>query len=203
MRKLINPSDYIGKKFNKLTVVEYVDVRGSHRLFKVVCDCGNERVIRLDHMKKGETKSCGCYGLQKNIIHGLKGNKIYNLWKGIKRRCYNKNEKSFKNYGGRGIKICEEWKDDPMAFFNWANGRHKEGLQLDRKDNNMDYSPENCRFVTSKMNTRNTRRNLVIEYNGEKKCLSEWCELIKFNYKKVQLRIQRLKWPIEKSFNTL
>lgn len=103
--------------------------------------------------------------------------KIYGVWEGMKARCYNINNKHYYNYGGRGITICKNWIENSKDFVKWAfsNG-YKEGLTLDRIDNNGAYCPENCRWVDRKMQQRNRRNNVVVNYNGENKCLKQWCE---------------------------
>ena len=121
------------------------------------------------------------------------------LWYRIKERCYNENSKSYHRYGGRGICVCEEWLNDSSAFARWAieNGYEK-GLEIDRIDNDKGYSPENCRWVTKKENTRNTRRNKRYEWNGETHVLSEWCEILELNYNTVNMRLHR-GWSFEKA----
>lgn len=121
------------------------------------------------------------------------------LWYRIKDRCYNENSKSYHRYGGRGICVCEEWLHDSSAFARWAieNGYEK-GLEIDRIDNDKGYSPENCRWVTKKENTRNTRRNKRYEWNGETHVLSEWCEILELNYNTVNMRLHR-GWSFEKA----
>lgn len=110
-------------------------------------------------------------------------NPIYRVWAGIKKRCLDKNYVNYKHYGGRGIEICDEWKNSSVTFINWAiNNGYQKGLQIDRIDNDGNYSPENCRFVTVKINNRNTRRTKIISYLGETKSLAEWCELLELNY---------------------
>ena len=111
-----------------------------------------------------------------NRYTNYKRQKILNIRSSIIYRCTNQNNKSYKIYGGRGIKICNEWKEDKESFYNWAisNG-YKEGLQLDRINTNGDYEPSNCRWVTSKQNNNNRRNNHKYEMNGEVHTLSEWC----------------------------
>lgn len=146
---------HIGKKFNRLTILSIVD--GNSQLRKVIakCDCGIIKDFYLTHIMNNKSKSCGC--LSKEIIskiktiHGLTGHPLYSVWTDIKTRCYNKNRKQYKNYGGRGVTICNEWKNDFKCFFDWAikNGWRK-GLELDKDilGNGLIYSPSNCCFVT-------------------------------------------------------
>lgn len=143
-----------------------------------------------------------------NYKHGLKNTRLFSIWSGMKTRCYNSNSPQFKNYGARGIKICDEWLTDFMNFYNWSmsNG-YSDNLTLDRIDVNGNYEPNNCRWVTSKVQANNRRTNKLIEYNGEIKTLMEWCEYHGINYKTVRDRLKRgwaidkaLKYPVENKF---
>lgn len=103
---------------------------------------------------------------------------LYGMWQSMKARCENPNRPKFKDYGNRGIEVCEEWHDaGEFAKWAFANG-YKKGLQIDRIDNNAGYSPDNCRFVTPKQNSRNRRNTKFLTINGETKCVAEWCETI-------------------------
>ena len=118
--------------------------------------------------------------------------KLYKVWQGIKNRCYNHKCSAYKNYGGRGICMCEEWKNNPFLFYFWAvNNGYKEGLTIDRIDNNGDYCPENCRWVTYKEQANNTRKNHIICYNGIEKTMSEWSEYLGITYSQIKYRIKK------------
>lgn len=133
------------------------------------CKCGNQFESVISIVKKGNTQSCGCLhsriSSERLTQHGFSQTAIYKVWKNMRSRCYNPKHKSFKDYGGRGIKVCDEWINNPSVFVNWAisNG-YKKGLQLDRINNDGNYEPNNCRFVTPKVNTRN-RRNTKIGFS--------------------------------------
>lgn len=137
-----------------------------------VCDCGNLVTTTVSHVKSGSTTSCGCKGKEKaiksNTKHGLRKHPTYGVWRGIRERCNRSSNSSFKDYGGRGIKVCVEWNNDFQPFFEWAiaNG-YNQGLQIDRIDNNGDYCPDNCRFVTQKVNQNNKRNNRFCMWDGE------------------------------------
>lgn len=139
-------------------------------------------------------------------------NRLNKIFNGMKKRCYNTNERSYKNYGGRGITICDEWMNSEMfdwrttkgyvAFKQWAlSSGYEEGLTIDRIDVNKGYSPENCRWVTMKVQANNTTRNHFVTYKGRTQTLKQWCDELGLNYKKTNLRIVRYKWSVEKAFS--
>lgn len=127
----------------------------------------------------------------------ISNTRIYGLWEAMKQRCYNKNNHEYNRYGGRGITICDEWKNSSETFINWAykNGYDdastNRNCTLDRIDNNGDYCPENCHFVTQKKNSRNMERCHIIEYNGEKHHWLEWCEILGISKKGVEHSVAR------------
>lgn len=133
-----------------------------HKLGKYLCFCGNEFVASMYRVKTGGTKSCGCYNkyvMSKTMtVHGESETPLYAIWCSMKRRCYNKRDSSYKNYGGRGITVCEEWKNDFIIFRDWCiQNNYKNGLSIDRKNNNKGYSPNNCRWVTTDIQNVNQR----------------------------------------------
>ena len=146
----------VGEKFGRLTVIQRSN--SNKYYFICLCECGNEKEIRKNHLMQGRTKSCGCLNRENHIKHNLYKHPLYRIWSGIKTRCYNKNNKDYKNYGARNIKICEEWLNDPKVFIKWAlkNGYKKE-LSIDRINNNGDYEPNNCKWSTAKEQANNKR----------------------------------------------
>lgn len=154
--------DLTGQKFGMWMAIEYVV--GSR--WRCECECGVIRDVKTHSLKSGGSLSCGCVSLGRlgraSIKHGMSSSKIYTLHCNIKKRCYNDSHKSYKNYGGRDITVCNEWlnKEDGLQNFStWckSNG-YKEGLQIDRIDNDGNYEPSNCRFVTNRENSLNTRK---------------------------------------------
>ena len=133
--------------------------------------------------------------------HGGKGTKLYEVWCSMKRRCELPSLASYKYYGGRGISVSAEWKESFIAFRNWAyeNG-YKEGLSLDRIDNNGNYEPSNCRWVTMKEQANNQNHTLKIEYKGEVKTLTEWAELLGIKRHTLYHRIYKNGWDIDRAF---
>lgn len=135
-----------------------------------------------------------------NFKHGKRNTNIYGVWQTMKTRCYNEHSEKYKNYGGRGITVCDEWRNDFQAFYNWAiNNGYDDNLTIDRIDVNEDYSPSNCRWITNKEQQRNRRNNRNITINGETHCLSEWCEILGLNYNTVRSRLNIYKWSIERA----
>lgn len=197
----------VGQKFGRLTVLKYVESKSEDSMFLCRCDCGNEKIIRGTHLKNGKILSCGC--LLKEIdselhtTHGKANTRIYSIYRGLFQRCYNKNKHAYKNYGGRGIRVCDEWLNDFMSFYNWAiNNGYKEDLTLDRINVDGNYEPNNCRWVDRKTQARNTRKNHYLTYNGETHCIAEWAEIMNLTPSAISHRINRDKWSIEKALTT-
>ena len=140
--------------------------------------------------------------MQGNYKHGLRHTVIYDTWRHIRRRCNYPNDKAYKNYGGRGITVCAEWQNDPVAFYTWAisNGWQK-GLSLDRIDNDKGYSPDNCRWTDRKTQSNNRRCTPHITYNGETHTIKEWSEITGIKYHTLFVRIVTRSWSLDRVFN--
>lgn len=209
-RSKINPYSYIGLKNNKLTVIGYTNPEKRGRLkLKCLCDCGNITYVLPYQFNKGEIQSCGCR--RKNLWdgkrdlpwaykHGYSYDRLYRKFQKMKQRCYNPNAEQYERYGARGITICQKWLDNPGLFVEWAikNGGLDKSLTIDRIDGSGPYSPDNCRFITTKEQQRNLRSNKILEYNGESHCMSEWSEIFNINYKVLSGRINR-GWSVERA----
>jgi hypothetical protein len=172
-----------GAVFNSLTLTGnfsfIVTKEGRRLVVEAICKCGKIKNYPYRYLVSGNTKSCGCVRREKilasKVTHALSGHPLYSVYQDMKRRCYDKKNGSYKNYGGRGIFVCDEWLNDVNAFVKWGmdNGYEK-GLELDRKGNDSNYEPSNCRFITRDIGNRNTRRNIYITAFGETKTVSEW-----------------------------
>jgi hypothetical protein len=140
---------------------------------------------------------------RKRERHGMKNTKIYDVWANMKSRCFYQKDPCYKHYGGRGITICKEWNNSFLSFYNWAiNNGYEQGLELDRIDNNGNYEPNNCHWVTHTQNGRNRRTNVLISYNGQTHCINEWAELLGINKSTLYYRFRR-GWSAEAALNAL
>ena len=206
----MRPPDLVGKTFGRLTVVyRTVNSNGGKAQWVCVCKCNSltsQVTVVTNDLLKGHTKSCGCLRIEKivglNTTHGLKYHSLYGIWCHMKDRCLNPKDSRYKDWGGRGITIYAEWIDDAEKFIEWAvTSGWKPGLQIDRQNNNGDYEPSNCRWVSSKIQQRNRRDNVVIEFNGETHVLSEWAEVKGIGASTLGFRI-RSGWTIEDALTT-
>ena len=179
-----NTLNLVGKQFGRLTVLSMCkETNKRSHLWLCSCTCGNTVIVPTSKLTKGNTRSCGCLQKERasisNRVHGETGTPLYWVWAAMIQRCTNPKNKNFNIYGGRGISVCQEWLHSYPTFSIWAyaNG-YKEGLTIDRKDNNANYSPENCRFVTMKEQAHNRRTNSNITVNGITHCMTEWERLL-------------------------
>lgn len=206
-----NFKDITGQKFGRLTAIRYVGKNEDKRaLWECTCGCGNTVIVDGKSLRLGNTKSCGCYNLERiaernKIIHKTHGEtntRLFRIWSGIRTRCTNVNGEGYKNYGARGIRMCEEWLSSFETFRDWAicNG-YDDSLSIDRIDVNGNYSPENCRWTTMKEQQRNRRSNKMISYNGESHCLSEWGDILGISDDVLGRRLKSKNYTIERAFS--
>lgn len=174
-------------------------------MWRCKCDCGNETIVPSSRLTSGNTKSCGC-GSSRYLrkTHGKSETRLYRVWRGVKSRCYNPNSTGYEYYGGRGVTVCDEWLGENgfENFYKWSylNGYNENAEKyictLDRIDVNGNYEPSNCRWVSMKEQDNNKRTNKYIEFNGEKKTLSQWCDEFGVNKKMARYRFNH-GWGIE------
>lgn len=189
--------DLTGQRFGSLTVIEYggIDSTNGYAKWLCKCDCGNRKTILSRNLRSGATKSCGC--LRKKTTsatmktHGMADSRLYGVWLSMRRRCDNPKTESYRNYGERGISVCNEWEHfEP--FMEWAikNGYH-EGLSIDRIDVDGNYGPDNCRWVTMKEQQNNRRNNHIVDYNGDKMTLAMFARSIGIDARRANYLLKR------------
>jgi hypothetical protein len=177
MSKIIHVA---GEKFGRWEIIEEAG-RNKHGvvLWKCKCECGTIRNVPGNALRTGNSTSCGCINAEflHNLAfkHGFSKTDLSSVYSNMRQRCYNNKHPKFLTYGARGIKICKEWLTNPTSFYNWAiNSGYKKGLTLDRIDNNNNYKPDNCRWVTKKTQQNNMRTNRIITYGNKTQSLSQW-----------------------------
>lgn len=181
-----------GKRFGRLTVIGYSHLVGSKVYWKCLCECGNEKLVRGDHLRGCKIESCGC--LHKDTVskqfttHGKSDTRLFSIWSGIKNRCFNNNEPAYKDYGARGIIVCDEWLEFEV-FHEWAaNNGYSDDLTIDRIDNDGNYEPSNCKWSTMTEQSRNRRSNVKVTIDGETKTLTEWAEVSGLTFRTMRKR---------------
>ena len=206
----LNPErwvDLTGRRFNKLIVVEKAYKNGYFVYWRCKCDCGNETIVYSGNLTGGVTRSCGCYNKERikeaNVTHGDSDTRLYSIYLGMKNRCYNKNEPAYNRYGGRGIKVCDEWREKGTGFVSFKQWALKNGysdkLTIDRIDVNGNYEPSNCRWADIYTQANNKRSNRYFIYNGVKKSMAEWSKDLGISYSVIQYGLSKHK-PLKEVF---
>lgn len=192
--------DLKDKKFHKLLVIGKAENQKHKTMWKCLCDCGNITFVTTSNLKANRVKSCGCLRIdqlvERSTTHNKRHISLYEIWKGIKQRCFNPKSKAYKNYGGRGIIMCEDWKNNFEEFYNWSisNGYVK-GLTIDRIDNNSNYCPNNCRWVSRLEQANNKRNTIYLTINNKTDSLSNWLRFYNVNRSTYMTRIKYGKTP--------
>jgi hypothetical protein len=190
-----------GQRFGKLVVVAFLWKRNGYYVWSCLCDCGKKIRTKANRLIRGETRSCRCISSQSGKTHGLRKHPLYTVWVGMRVRCNDAKSSAYENYGGRGVKVCQEWNDDFYMFYQWAiNNGWQRGLDLDKdiKGDGMMYSPETCCFVTRKENA-NARRNCKsFEYRGKSMKVSELAETYNMPIKILSNRLSA-GWEVERA----
>ena len=189
----------IGQKFGRLEVLsrdsDSISASGKHRVrWLCQCDCGNTVSVLSDNLKRGKTTSCGCFRVENTkrvkSTHGDTQSRLYGIWCAMKSRCTNENNAAYKDYGGRGITVCDEWMHNYDAFKSWAIGNgYSDNLTIDRIDNDKSYSPSNCRWVDGVAQANNRRSNRLLTLNGETHNVTEWASILGVSPKTIFNRI--------------
>ena len=215
MSKFIDMTDWVmsqhGVVDSRWTVMardkDMVQENGKHFImWKCICQCGNIKTVYGSNLRSGKSKSCGCLSkevaktrdyknVNRPVKHGGAKTRLYYEWTHIKARCYNQNTSNYDDYGGRGIIMCDDWNNSFESFRDWAiaNG-YNDNLTIDRIDVDGNYEPSNCRWATQKEQSNNRRNNIIVEINGEKKALKQWCEIYNKNYQRAHYRMRKLHW---------
>lgn len=187
-------ADLTRKRFGRLRVLGRDTSRKSRRVYwRCRCRCGNETSVDTTSLTSGHTKSCGCYKAERvsacRRTHGLSDSPEYRVWKNLITRCENPNGDRYYRYGGRGIKVCARWRRSFAAFFRDMGPRPSADHQIGRKDNDLNYSPGNCRWETRVDNARNTSRTRWLTVNGVTLSLAEWAEKTGQPYMRIHRRL--------------
>ena len=199
--------DLTGQRFGRLVVLEDAGRSHGSPLWKCKCDCGEIKSVTSGHLVNGDTRSCGCLCRENrgktSKTHGETKRRLYKIWVDIKTRCYNERSRNYYKYGKRGVAMCNEWKNSYEAFRDWsvANG-YTDNLTIDRIDFNGNYTPNNCRWVTQKVQQNNRRNNHLITYDGETLTISQWNERMGFSRGLISQRLNKLGWSTDKAITT-
>lgn len=222
MGQKIDTNREINKKYERLTVIEFIKqepkmIKGKQNgweyYYKCKCDCGNEVIKTLTNLRRKHAMSCGCLKSEvshNNILKFAKTQngettgeyrRLYRIYRGMNKRCYDNLTDAYKYYGELGVEICDEWRSDYINFKTWAiqNG-YKDNLTIDRINVNGNYEPSNCRWVDMKTQANNKKNNRIVEYKGESKTLAQWCEELKLNYDRTLTRLTVCHMTPEQAF---
>jgi len=180
----------IGQKFGRLTVIGRSEDKSSRPYWDCVCECSNTCVIRGQRLVSGVTSSCGCKRREEKLTHGMSQTSAYYRWYNMINRCTKPEIESYKNYGGRGIKVCSRWRSFEKFHSDMGDPPTSDHT-LERIDNDKDYFPENCRWATRKEQARNRRTNRTITLGSQTKCLSDWSEDLGVSLSTIEKRINR------------
>lgn len=199
--------DLTGQRFGLWTVISRESTVRGHAMWRCRCKCGNEKVVSSYNLRSGMSKSCGCtrkesldrYYSGRFPAHGLYSTAVYKIYKNMIYRTENPNSKDYKNYGERGIKVCREWRNNFKAFYDWSmSSGYEKSLTIDRIDVNKGYSPDNCRWVSRKIQANNTRVNHTIEFSGKRHTLAEWGDITGIPRLVILKRLKR-GWPVDRA----
>lgn len=177
--------DITGQKFGRLTALYRLhNYHKTGTWWLCICDCGNLKEVNLRNLQNSNTKSCGCLIKAGNHrTHDKTGTRLYQIWNGMKQRCYDKHADNYNRYGGRGIVVCDEWKDNFMSFYDWSIvNSYNDTLTIDRIDNNKGYSPNNCRWITLRQQANNRRSNTNIKYDKYNYNITQWGKILNLSH---------------------
>jgi hypothetical protein len=209
--------DLIGQKFGRLTPIKNMGTnKNKKHIWLCLCDCGKETIVIGNNIKNGRTKSCGCLNITKTKLrnienkyaktHGYCQTTVYRSWHDILQRCTNPNNNNYKNYGGRGIAVCDRWNSKKGGSFeNFLEDMGEPPTnkhQIDRINNNLGYYKENCWWAISAQQHRNMRSNRNYTFNGKTQCRNDWAREYGIGDRTLAYRLDKLKWSIRKALLT-
>lgn len=188
----------IGERFGMVLIVDIATRRRGVARVVGRCDCGTQKEFFLGNLKRGLTRSCGC----RHTTHGQSYSSEYKAWINMIARCYKPTDQSFSKYGGRGITVCERWRDSFDAFFADMGRKPSPGLSIERKDNNGPYSPDNCKWATWREQGNNRRTSRLVTIHGQTKTMTQWSRESGLSHQVIDDRIRR-GWPEERWLNAV
>lgn len=201
--------DISGQRFGRLVVLG--PVRQNARrcvVWRCRCDCGEYTEATSSSLRSGHTSSCGCLRLERSLAavktHGMTETRLYYSWTAILARCFRPGAKGYPDYGGRGITVCDEWRQDFQAFHDYVTrlpNYRSEGATLDRIDNDGNYEPGNVRWAERRVQARNTRRNVMLTHDGRTQCMSDWADELGIHRETLRRRFA-LGWSVEQALTT-
>lgn len=199
----------LGTKFGRWTVIGKKIRRNNRTYILCKCDCGTIKEVQYQNLRNGISTSCGCYHKEllrkQKYVHGEKHTRLYSTWIKMRHRCNSPNDSHYNSYGGRGIKVCDEWERSYQAFSEWAkaNGYDEskswKECSIDRIDNDKGYSPDNCRWVDYKTQANNRQNNIPITYKGMTKNVIEWSRELNISRNAIAYRYKK-GLPLEEVF---
>ena len=205
----LRTENLVGKRFTKLTVVERVQkpnrATEHHAYWNCLCDCGKFHIVRSSDLKSGSVQSCGCLQIETATIHGMRHDPIYFTWCSMKQRCYNPNDEKYPDYGGRGIVVCDRWRDSFEAFYEDVSKLpdfKREGYTINRIDNDGNYEPDNVEWADDKTQANNKRNNHLLTYNGKTQTIAQWADELGINQHTLYSRILTYHWTVERALTT-
>ena len=200
-------SNPIGWRSGRLVVIKEAEreARSKRRQVLCKCDCGNQKVIRWSRVKGRITKSCGCIPRENliayNFVHGEAGKPLYRVHRNMMLRCYDETSEGYHRYGGRGITVCNEWKDI-KTFVKWAKASgYRNNLTIERIDNDGDYEPNNCRWATLTEQANNRRTNRLEKYRGDTRTVAEWSRILNIESDLLYSRLSK-GWSFKRAVET-
>ena len=200
--------DLTGRQFGDWKVVRYAGTtKNGQAKWMCECKCGTKRAVIGSNLRNRSSRNCGCIRAEKlknkEETHKMSKSRLYNIWKEILQRTTNEKNKNYRYYGGRGIGICNEWRENFETFAKWSNENgYSPNMTIERRDNSKGYQPDNCYWATMKEQSRNKRSNHWLTYRGKTKTITDWAEDIGMKKTTLTNRINRLGWSTEKALET-